>query len=123
MQPYNPALRQTARYMRSNMTDAEQNLWRHLRRKQVCGVTFYRQKPLLTFIVDFYCPRARLVVELDGGQHFTTAHQEKDQARDAALSSLGMKVLRFNNLEVFQQMESVLMLIHSEVALRLSAET
>ena len=123
MQPYNPALRQTARYLRSNMTDAEQILWRHLRRKQVCGVTFYRQKPLLTFIVDFYCPRARLVVELDGGQHFTTAHQGKDQARDAALSSLGMKVLRFNNLDVMQQMESVLMPIHSEVTFRLSTET
>lgn len=123
MQPYNPALRQTARHLRSNMTDAEQTLWRHLRRKQVCGAAFYRQKPLLTFIVDFYCPRARLVVELDGGQPFTTAHQGNDHARDAALSSLGMKVLRFSNLEVLRQMESVLMLIHSEVAFRLSAET
>lgn len=53
------------------MTDAEQLLWSRLRRKQILGLQFYRQKPLLNYIVDFYCPSANLVIECDGGQCFT----------------------------------------------------
>ena len=53
------------------MTDAEQLLWQRLRRKQILGLQFYRQKPILNFIVDFYCPSVSLVIECDGGQHFT----------------------------------------------------
>jgi len=104
------------------MTDAEHILWRHLRRKQVCGVSFYRQKPLLSFIVDFYCPKARLVIELDGSQHFESGAVSKDYDRDAALASLGLWVLRFDNHQVLTMLESVLTVIHSEVAARLVAE-
>ena len=53
------------------MTDAEQLLWSRLRRKQILGLQFYRQKPLLNYIVDFYCPAVNLVIECDGGQHYT----------------------------------------------------
>jgi len=70
MERYNQTLKENSRALRTNMTDAEQMLWLHLRRKQIQGVQFYRQKPLLTFIVDFYCPAAKLVIELDGSQHF-----------------------------------------------------
>jgi len=105
------------------MTDAEHILWRHLRRKQVCGVSFYRQKPLLSFIVDFYCPKAHLVIEIDGGQHFEPSAVSKDLERDAALGALGFAVLRFDNHQVLTMLESVLNVIHSEVAFRLAAET
>jgi very-short-patch-repair endonuclease len=67
------------------MTDAEQHLWQRLRNRQLCGVQFYRQKPLLSFIVDFYCPRAKLVIELDGAQHLEAEHRIKDAVRDEEL--------------------------------------
>ena len=70
MQPYNKNLKQPSRDLRNNMTDAEQLLWQRLRRKQILGLQFYRQKPILNFIVDFYCPAASLVIECDGGQHY-----------------------------------------------------
>lgn len=90
------------------MTDAEQHLWRRLRGKQIGGVQFYRQKPLLSFIVDFYCPAAKLVIELDGGQHLDDAVKIKDGERDALLASTGLHVLRFDNRHVLQEMEAVL---------------
>lgn len=64
MQPYNKSLKLPSR-------DAEQWLWQRLRRKQILGLQFYRQKPILNFIVDFYCSSANLVIECDGGQHYT----------------------------------------------------
>ncbi|MCE5180533.1 MAG: endonuclease domain-containing protein [Betaproteobacteria bacterium] len=111
MERYNPTLKENSRTLRTNMTDAEQVLWHRLRRKQIQGVQFYRQKPLLTFIVDFYCPAAKLVIELDGSQHFETEHQAKDQARDAALAGLGLRVLRFDNRQVLLETEAVLEVI------------
>lgn len=71
MKPYNKNLKQASRNLRSNMTDAEQRLWQRIRRKQILELQFYRQKPILNFIVDFYCPAANLVIECDGGQHST----------------------------------------------------
>jgi very-short-patch-repair endonuclease len=115
MERYNPKLKENSRTLRSNMTDAEQMLWHHLRRKQIQGVQFYRQKPLLSFIVDFYCPAAKLVIELDGSQHFEAGHQAKDQARDAALAGLGLRVLRFDNRQVLLETDAVLAVINETV--------
>lgn len=112
---YRRELRQHARNLRTNMTDAEQALWVCLRRKQIYGLPFYRQKPLSSFIVDFYCPAARLVVELDGGQHFDTENRVKDIARDRALSRLGLKVLRFDNYQALRETEAVIEVIAHEV--------
>lgn len=100
MERYSPKLKENSRSLRTNMTDAEQVLWQRIRRKQIQGVQFYRQKPLSTFVVDFYCPVAKLVIELDGSQHFAEKHQTKDQERDAALTGLGLRVLRFDNRQV-----------------------
>ena len=97
------------------MTEAEQLLWSHLRRKQLCNVQFYRQKPLLNYIVDFYCSKAKLVIEIDGSQHFEQSHKEKDSQRDSALGKLGLRVLRFDNRQVLQETESVLEEIYNEV--------
>ena len=105
------------------MTDAESHLWRRLRNKQIHGVQFYRQKPLLSFIVDFYCPKAKLVIELDGAQHFEPEHQIKDGKRGESLAGVGLKVLRFDDRQVLMETEAVLEVIHAEVALRLGANS
>ena len=107
MQPYNKNLKLPSRDLRSNMTDAEQCLWQRLRRKQILGLQFYRQKPILNFIVDFYCPAANLVIECDGGQHYTVEGLEVDRARDQALAQLGLTVLRFDNKQVLTEIDGV----------------
>ena len=115
MESYRKILKEPARALRTNMTDAEQVLWHRIRRKQIQDVQFYRQKPLLSFIVDFYCPAAKLVVELDGSQHFETVHQAEDRARDAALAGLGLQVLRFDNRQVLLKTDAVLAVIDEAV--------
>jgi very-short-patch-repair endonuclease len=111
MQPYNKNLKQPSRDLRNNMTDAEKRLWSKLRAKQILGLQFYRQKPLLNFIVDFYCSAANLVIECDGGQHYTEDGLEADQARDEALSELGLVVLRFSNWQILTETDDVIELI------------
>ena len=76
------------------MTDAEQLLWCKLRRKQIYGIQFYRQKPLGSFIVDFYAKDPLFIIEVDGSQHLTPSGIEKDKNRDLYLNSLGFRVLR-----------------------------
>jgi very-short-patch-repair endonuclease len=98
------------------MTDAEQLLWLRLRRKQLMGVQFYRQKPLGNFVVEFYAPRAKIVVEFDGSQHHEPAAMKADAERDECLSRLGLNVLRFDNLQVLRETESVLDTIRIAIA-------
>jgi len=109
--PYNKRLKLNSRSLRSNMTDAEQHLWQYLRRKQINGWQFYRQKPLGAYIIDFYCAAAQLVVELDESQHFEVDHQQADQQRDAFLQSLGLRVLRFDNRQALLETDAVLEVI------------
>lgn len=90
------------------MTDAEALLWSKLRRKQLKGYQFYRQKIIGDYIVDFYCPKANLVIELDGGQHYSDEGLQKDQTRDAYLASTGLRVIRFSDREVFKDLQEVL---------------
>ncbi len=118
MEPYGRKLKQFSRALRSNMTDAEQHLWQWIRNKQICGVQFYRQKSLLSFIVDFYCPKARLVIELDGSQHFELDHQAKDHVRDAQLAAIGLRVLRFDDRQVLLESDAVLAVIYGVVVER-----
>jgi very-short-patch-repair endonuclease len=101
-------LKQFARELRNNMTDAERRLWGMLRRKQLKGRQFYRQKIMGNYIVDFYCPASKLIVEIDGGQHFTEEGIRKDRMRDAYLNRLGFTVLRFTDKEVFEKSDGVL---------------
>ena len=115
MKPYNKNLKQPSRELRKNMTDAECLLWSRVRRKQIKGLQFYRQKPLGNYIVDFYCPAANLVVEVDGGQHYTEEGKAKDKRRDDDLAGLGLKVLRFSNIDVLKEIEAVLQVIWENV--------
>lgn len=105
---YNRQLKSLSRQLRSNMTDSEQLLWSRLRRKQVLGVQFYRQKPIRNYIVDFYAPRVKLVVEVDGSQHCNTQDLLDDKQRDACMNQQGLQVLRFNNLQVLQELDAVM---------------
>ncbi len=117
--PYNKDHKERARDLRAHMTDAERHLWRHLRRKQILGLQFYRQKPIHQYIVDFYCPRAHLVIEVDGGQHFQPDHAEQDRERDAVLEQLGLETLRFSNRDILQHLDQVLATIHQVARQRL----
>ena len=108
MLDYNPKLKPLSRQLRIGMTEAEQKLWGRLRGKQLHGVQFYRQKPLGPYIVDFYGPKVKLVIELDGGQHFEESHRIRDTARDEWLKQRGLKVIRFDNLQMLRETEAVL---------------
>lgn len=105
---YNKSLQSRARDLRKNMTDAENRLWLKLCRKQLSGLQFYRQRIIGNFIVDFYCPRARLVVEVDGGQHYHGKVKANDKIRDEQLTNMGLKVLRFSDGDVLNRTEAVL---------------
>lgn len=97
------------------MTNAEQLLWFHLRRKQILSVQFYRQKPIGNYIVDFYAPCVQLVIEIDGGQHFDEEYMQRDKKRDSYLAEKKLKVLRFDNLQVLQATEDVMQVIYTEI--------
>ena len=108
---HNPKLKEKARRLRAQMTDNERVLWARLRRKQVRSVQFYRQKPIGNYIVDFYAPKANVVVEVDGSQHMEGEHVEADSPRDSYLASEGFRVLRFDNLQVFNVIDVVMDMI------------
>ena len=94
------------------MTDAEQKLWHRLRRKQLLGVQFFRQRPMGEYIVDFYAPTIKLVIELDGSQHHEQDAIHYDSSRTSYLNSLGINVLRFDNLQALNETDSVLEMIY-----------
>jgi len=96
----------TARELRAASTDAERRLWYYLRDRRLSGYRFRRQAPIGRFVVDFVCVRARLIVELDGGQH--ADHLLEDLERTQWLARSGYRVIRFWNHEVLQRTEAVL---------------
>jgi very-short-patch-repair endonuclease len=108
MLPYNKNLKQISRCLRRNMTDAERSLWARIRNKQLKNCQFYRQKVIGDYIVDLYCPKARLVIERDGGQHCSDGEKEKDKTRDNYMTGIGSKVLRFSDREVFENPAGIL---------------
>ncbi len=97
---------ESAREMRKSPTHAELLMWRELRKGQLEGYKFRRQHIIRTFIVDFYCPDVRLVIEIDGGIHQTQL--EYDQIRECDLREMGYEVLRFQNKEVENNLSFVL---------------
>jgi len=115
--PYNPKLTERARELRKNMTTAEKELWYHYLRYH--RMTFHRQKIIENYIVDFYCSKALLVIEVDGDSHFTSEAIEYDFNRTAILEAYGIKVIRFTNLEVMNDFERVCLNINELVEQRL----
>lgn len=94
--------------LRNNLTSAEATLWRYLKKSQLKGRKFRRQHSICNYIVDFYCPREKLVVELDGEHHFSSSGYQSDTIRDEFLAKLNIVVLRFENDELFHDIDSVL---------------
>jgi very-short-patch-repair endonuclease len=102
-----------AKVHRQEPTTAEAVLWSALRRQQLCGLSFRRQHPIGRFILDFYCPRKKLCVELDGASH--DGREIMDQARTEALATLNIRVIRFRNEDVLNDLPSVLQRIKTAV--------
>ena len=115
MLSYNNNLKQFSRELRKNMTDAENVLWSRIRAKQIKSCQFYRQKIIGNYIADFYSPKAKLVIELDGGQHYNSDGKEKDAQRDAYIARIGLKVLRFSDRDVFENLDGILEEIWAQV--------
>ncbi len=103
---YNPKLKQRARYLRNNSTTSEIKLWKCLRRGKMLGYSFNRQKPLDEYIVDFYCKKLHLVIEVDGDSH--SEKGEYDSRRQNRLEDLGLTFIRFYNYDVLKNIEGVL---------------
>ena len=109
-----------AKRLRNEQTDAERYLWNFLSEKQVLNVRFKRQHPVFYFVADFYCHRAKLIIEVDGGYHKVSEQYEYDANRDAELAKFGLKVLRFTNEQVFLNTEKVIEKITHEVRKRIT---
>jgi very-short-patch-repair endonuclease len=103
-----PQLKERRRQLRSSLTPAEALLWKNLQRSQVGGRKFRRQHSVGPYVVDFYCPGCRLAVELDGQGHFDSTRSEYDVKRMGFLEREGIRVLRFENRQVFESLEEVL---------------
>jgi len=101
-------LKTNARSLRRDPTDAEAVIWYNLRRHGIAGYNFRRQHPFGPYILDFYCPAGRLVVELDGGQHLDMDNARRDQERTTYLEQHGLRVLRFNNIQALKETKAVL---------------
>ena len=113
MHERNDTLIPNARNLRKNMTKEERHLWYDFLRD--CGVRFRRQEIIGNYIADFYCSSAKLVIELDGSQHYMPEIKEKDSERTHFLESLGFRVMRFSNLDVLQNFEGVCEAILTEL--------
>jgi very-short-patch-repair endonuclease len=100
------------RALRGTPTDAERLLWKHLRDRRLDGYKFRRQHPIASYFADFACDEAKLVVELDGGQHFEPEATQSDAKRTAALEANGWHVLRFDNRQMLEQTGDVLCVVH-----------
>ena len=115
--PYRLHLKKSSRSLRRDPTPAERKLWYEFLRD--LPQKFTRQKPLGSYIADFYCSQRRLVIEIDGDSHFTDQGERYDERRSAVLQSLGLRVIRFNNNEVMNQFEAVCQRIENALAEKL----
>jgi len=111
--PYDPRLKGIARMLRNNMTLAEILLWNHLKQNKLLGYDFHRQKPIAEFVVDFYCPKLSLTIEIDGDSH--EGKLEKDSKRQHDIEEFGIRFLRFSDEEVKHNLDGVLEAIRMSI--------
>ena len=104
----NKELVRNARVFRNNMTRAEIILWSRLRERKINGYKFRRQQPILDYIVDFYCPELKLIIEADGEIHSLNENSEYDRKRDNILKINGYRIIRFTNLEIVTELDSTI---------------
>ena len=103
-----PYVVELARECRKKPTEAEKILWQALRGRQLDDMRFYRQRPILRYVADFYCHTARLVVEVDGGIHDKTDQRHYDEERNKTFKAMGLNVLRVSNDDVLHNLQGVL---------------
>jgi very-short-patch-repair endonuclease len=113
--PYEPKLKQLARNLRNDSTLGEILLWNELKNKKLHGYDFHRQKPLLNYIVDFYCYELGLVIEIDGMYHNSDIQYKIDTVREAELAAYDLTVLRFTEMEVRKDMVNILRTIEQHI--------
>jgi len=110
---YNPKLKEHAKKLRKNLTFSERLLWKHLKGKQILGYQFSRQKPIAEYIVDFYCSKLNLVIEIDGITH--NDKKEYDTKRIKNLKKLGLEIICFDGYYVFNHIHETLELIMNKI--------
>lgn len=115
---HNPALTPNARTLRKNMTPQEKKLWHQFLKTYTPRIL--RQKVVGQFIVDFYCAKAKLVIELDGSQHYTDEGLEHDKLRTEILEKYDLKVIRFSNADVNNHFSAVCQSIDIEIQERMN---
>lgn len=108
---YNPKLKEVGRKLRKNMTLSEVLLWNQLKKKKMNGYDFNRQKPIDKYIVDFFCPKLKLIIEIDGEVH--KYQGENDEKRQNRLETLGFPFLRFTDLDVKKNIKDILVSIEN----------
>ena len=101
--------------LRKNQTDAEKMLWSKIRNKQLGGHKFFRQYGIGSYIADFYCPQLRIVLEVDGGFHYQKETIEYDNERERCMKELGIRTIRFTNLDVLKNIEGVYLSLLNEL--------
>ena len=106
--PYNPKLKEFAKQLRNNSTKAEIILWQKLKRDQMYGYDFHRQKPIDNYILDFFCYELMLGIEVDGYSHEFLEVYEKDLIKEKKMNELGITVLRFSDYQVLKDTENVI---------------
>ena len=111
--PYNPKLKQVASTLRINMTLSEVFLWLELKGKKMMGYDFHRQKPIGDYIGDFYCPALELIIEIDGDSHIDK--YKEDLVRQKKMESWGLTVIRFDDLDVKNNLEGVLKSVKEKI--------
>jgi Uncharacterized protein conserved in bacteria len=112
---YNPKLKELARQLRRNATKAEVILWQRLKGNQMHGYDFHRQKPIDEYIVDFFCNKLRLAIEVDGYSHGILEVWEKDVKKTKRLNELGIHILGFSDNEILNDMGNVLRAIEEYI--------
>lgn len=112
---YNAKLKRLSQKLRREMTEAEKCFWSRLRGRQLKGFQVYRQRIIGNYIVDFYLPKAKLIIEVDGGQHYTDEGLKKDIDRDLYMESRGLKVLRFSDTDVLMNIDTVIESIYAKI--------
>ena len=117
---YNSNLKENSRKLRNNMTEQERHIW-HCFLKNY-PVKFVRQRPIGAYIADFYCSKAKLVIEIDGSQHYTDDGIEHDENRTYIINQFGVKVIRFSNDDINRNFESVCLEIDKVVSEILNIE-
>jgi very-short-patch-repair endonuclease len=108
-----------AKILRDNLTTCEKLLWERVKQKQICGLRFRRQHPIDFFIADFYCHEAKLVIELYGEIH--NQQKEYDDGRSAEMEKYSIKVIRFTNSEIENNIEEVIRKIENEINVRIQS--